>query len=138
MKLLKISGKDYLKLTAVVVLGITGRLNGASAEFWGQGGPHAGPGGMHHPSKMPVGPGNTAGWEEPSPPAARRNMSNYDDGTALWGTPQQGTFLFSTLICFVIWPCFNFVFCVSFFLQESYCERFGKQIVLFTALLCEN
>lgn len=70
-------------------LGITGRLNGAGAEFWGQTGPHAGPGGMHHQNKMPVGP-NTAGWEEPSPPTQRRNMPNYDDGTSLWGNPQQG------------------------------------------------
>lgn len=28
------------------------------------------------------------GWEEPSPPAQRRNMPNYDDGTSLWG-PQH-------------------------------------------------
>ncbi|XP_019771364.1 protein Gawky isoform X3 [Dendroctonus ponderosae] len=71
--------------------GITGRLNGAGAEFWSQSAPHAGPGGMHHPNKMPVGPGNTAGWEEPSPPTQRRAMSNYDDGTSLWGNPQQGS-----------------------------------------------
>ncbi|XP_066140474.1 protein Gawky isoform X2 [Euwallacea fornicatus] len=71
--------------------GITGRLNGAGADFWSQSGPHAGPGGMHHPNKMPVGPGNAAGWEEPSPPTQRRNMPNYDDGTSLWGAPQPGT-----------------------------------------------
>ena len=29
-----------------------------------------------------------SGWEEPSPPAQRRNMPNYDDGTSLWG-PQH-------------------------------------------------
>lgn len=74
--------------------GITGRLNGAGAEaFWGQGGPHAGVQQMHHQSKMPVGPGNgNTGWEEPSPPSQRRNtiVQNYDDGTSLWGNPQQG------------------------------------------------
>lgn len=74
--------------------GITGRLNGAGADaFWGQGGPHSGAQHMHHQNKMPVGPG-TAGWEEPSPPTQRRTMPNYDDGTSLWGNPQQGmTFL---------------------------------------------
>lgn len=72
--------------------GITGRLNGAGAEFWGQGGPHAAAHNMHHQNKMQVGPGNgSAGWEEPSPPAARRNtvVPSYDDGTSLWGTPSQ-------------------------------------------------
>jgi hypothetical protein len=29
------------------------------------------------------------GWEEPSPPAQRRNIPNYDDGTSLWGNPAQ-------------------------------------------------
>ncbi|GJQ80904.1 hypothetical protein Trydic_g4721 [Trypoxylus dichotomus] len=68
--------------------GITGRLNGAGAEaFWGQGGPQAGAHHMHQP-KMPMGPGNSTGWEEPSPPSQRRNMPNYDDGTSLWGNPQ--------------------------------------------------
>ncbi|XP_050301424.1 protein Gawky isoform X2 [Anthonomus grandis grandis] len=71
--------------------GITGRLNGAGAEFWGQTGPHVGPGAMHHQNKMPVGPGNAGGWEEPSPPTQRRTMPNYDDGTSLWGNPQQGS-----------------------------------------------
>lgn len=71
-------------------IGITGRLNGAGAEaFWGQGGPQAGAHHMHQP-KMPMGPGNTSGWEEPSPPSQRRNMPNYDDGTSLWGNPQPG------------------------------------------------
>ncbi|XP_018569055.1 protein Gawky isoform X3 [Anoplophora glabripennis] len=72
--------------------GITGRLNGAGAEaFWGQSAPHTSAQQMHHHSKMPVGPGNGAGWEEPSPPSQRRNMPNYDDGTSLWGNPQQGS-----------------------------------------------
>lgn len=71
--------------------GITGRLNGAGAEaFWGQAGPQAGAHHMHQP-KMPMGPGNTTGWEEPSPPSQRRNMPNYDDGTSLWGNPQPGS-----------------------------------------------
>lgn len=26
------------------------------------------------------------GWEEPSPPAQRRNIPNYDDGTSLWAS----------------------------------------------------
>lgn len=66
-------------------------MNGAGAEaFWGQAGPQAGAHHMHHQGKMPVGPGNSAGWEEPSPPSQRRNMPNYDDGTSLWGNPQQG------------------------------------------------
>ncbi|XP_050502788.1 protein Gawky isoform X1 [Diabrotica virgifera virgifera] len=73
--------------------GITGRLNGAGAEaFWGQGTPHAASQPIHHHNKMPVPPGNgTGGWEEPSPPSQRRNMPNYDDGTSLWGNPQQGS-----------------------------------------------
>lgn len=45
---------------------------------------------MHHHNKIPVGPANNAGWEEPSPPTQRRNVPNYDDGTSLWGNPQQG------------------------------------------------
>lgn len=32
---------------------------------------------------------NKTGWEEPSPPAQRRNLPNYDDGTSLWGNPAQ-------------------------------------------------
>ncbi|KAF5283611.1 hypothetical protein FQR65_LT13817 [Abscondita terminalis] len=73
--------------------GITGRLNGAGAEaFWGQAGPQASAHHMHHQGKIPMGPGgNPAGWEEPSPPAQRRTMPNYDDGTSLWGNPQQGS-----------------------------------------------
>ncbi|XP_065162947.1 protein Gawky isoform X3 [Atheta coriaria] len=74
--------------------GITGRLNGSGAEtFWPQGGPQAPAHHMHHQGKMPVGPGGNggAGWEEPSPPSQRRNMPNYDDGTSLWGNPQQGS-----------------------------------------------
>lgn len=71
--------------------GITGRLNGAGAEaFWNQTGPHSGTQHMHHQNKMAVGP-TTAGWEEPSPPSQRRNVPNYDDGTSLWGNPQQGS-----------------------------------------------
>lgn len=78
--------------------GITGRLNGAGAEaFWGQAGPQANAHHMHQP-KMPMGPGNSTGWEEPSPPSQRRNMPNYDDGTSLWGNPQPGqNLMFITL-----------------------------------------
>ncbi|XP_049826803.1 protein Gawky isoform X2 [Aethina tumida] len=73
--------------------GITGRINAGGAEaFWSQSGHPSGPQHMHHQGKMPVGPGNGAGgWEEPSPPTQRRNMPpNYDDGTSLWGNPNQG------------------------------------------------
>lgn len=70
--------------------GITGRLNGAGAEFWGQGGPQAGTHHMHHQKQMPVGPViSGSSWEAPSPPTQRRNMPNIDDGTSLWGNPQQ-------------------------------------------------
>lgn len=83
------------------ILGITGRLNGAGAEaFWGQSTPHAGPQPIHHHSKLPVGPANGTGWEEPSPPTQRRTMPNYDDGTSLWGNPQQGKLCFKNLFCF--------------------------------------
>lgn len=34
---------------------------------------------------MPGNPPKPSGWEEPSPPAQRRNIPNYDDGTSLWG-----------------------------------------------------
>lgn len=87
----------------ILSTGITGRLNGAGAEaFWGQSAPHTGAQQMHHHSKMPVGPGNGAGWEEPSPPSQRRNMPNYDDGTSLWGNPQQGRTLIYNLF-FYLW-----------------------------------
>ncbi|XP_045477567.1 protein Gawky isoform X3 [Harmonia axyridis] len=70
--------------------GITGRLNGAGTEaFWNQAAPHSAAQHMHHQNK--IGPASTAGWEEPSPPSQRRNMPNYDDGTSLWGNPQQGS-----------------------------------------------
>lgn len=86
--------------------GISGRLIG-SADMWGQhqGMPHA-----MQPQKgmMPSNMGNglnqwgaqgpkdmgmtkgSSGWEEPSPPAARRNMPNFDDGTSLWGQQRGG------------------------------------------------
>ncbi|XP_015596287.1 trinucleotide repeat-containing gene 6C protein isoform X2 [Cephus cinctus] len=88
--------------------GISGRLNGASADaMWGQppGPPHHQMG-HQHPSGPPVKmlnpssmnqwaapppkdmmPGKPSGWEEPSPPTQRRNVPNYDDGTSLWGNP---------------------------------------------------
>ncbi|XP_012255062.2 protein Gawky isoform X3 [Athalia rosae] len=89
--------------------GISGRLNGASADaMWGQppGPPHHQMGGHQHPSGPPAKmvnassmnqwaapppkemmPGKPSGWEEPSPPTQRRNVPNYDDGTSLWGNP---------------------------------------------------
>ncbi|XP_011298524.1 protein Gawky isoform X2 [Fopius arisanus] len=88
--------------------GVSGRLNGASADaMWGQppGPPHHQMGHQHpsgppakmiNPSSMnqwaapppkEMIPGKPSGWEEPSPPAQRRNVPNYDDGTSLWGNP---------------------------------------------------
>ncbi|XP_014240799.1 protein Gawky [Cimex lectularius] len=86
--------------------GITGRLNGVPNDaMWPTGpGPHHHI--PHHQTKLPNHPsqpgvnqwsggggppikemslGGKSGWEEPSPPAQRRNMPNYDDGTSLWG-----------------------------------------------------
>ncbi|KAG6450365.1 protein Gawky [Manduca sexta] len=68
--------------------GISGRLNG---DMWSQHQHPAGPNKM-----MPTGGVNqwggqgpkdtmkSSGWEEPSPPAARRAGAGFDDGTALW------------------------------------------------------
>ncbi|KAM3964506.1 LOW QUALITY PROTEIN: trinucleotide repeat containing adaptor protein gawky [Aphomia sociella] len=69
--------------------GISGRLNG---DMWSQHHQHAG-----GPNKMmptgavnqwgAQGPKDTmkgSGWEEPSPPAARRAATGFDDGTSLW------------------------------------------------------
>ncbi|XP_066909422.1 protein Gawky isoform X2 [Halyomorpha halys] len=88
--------------------GISGRLNGVTSEaMWPGPGPHHHI--PHHQGKLPSQPnqpvnqwsstgppmkdmtglgGKSTGWEEPSPPAQRRNMPNYDDGTSLWG-PQH-------------------------------------------------
>ncbi|XP_034242779.1 protein Gawky isoform X1 [Thrips palmi] len=38
---------------------------------------------------MPGGGSKPSGWEEPSPPPQRRNLTNYDDGTSLWGQQQN-------------------------------------------------
>ncbi|KAG4079810.1 hypothetical protein HA402_014941 [Bradysia odoriphaga] len=92
--------------------GISGRLNGTS-EMWGQ--HHNLTHGSQMPlNKMGVGPAagvasttgqwggasqvtgpkdlaamnKPSGWEEPSPPAQRRSMPNFDDGTSLWGQQQ--------------------------------------------------
>ena len=35
------------------------------------------------------GSSKASGWEEPSPPAQRRNIPNYDDGTSLWSQQQN-------------------------------------------------
>lgn len=70
------------------ISGITGRLNGAGAEaFWGQSS-HATTQSMSH-HKMP-GPTNSAGWDEISPSVPNRNPPSFDDGTSVWGNPQQG------------------------------------------------
>jgi hypothetical protein len=88
------------------VRGVTGRLNGASADMWQHnamqgmpgmnkivGGPNAAGGNSNNPQwpgqvgpkdiDMSVKPG---GWDS-SPPAARRPIGagNFDDGTSLWG-----------------------------------------------------
>lgn len=90
--------------------GISGRLNGTT-EMWGQ--HHNLTHGSQMPLKMGVGPTSAgtaasqwgaasqvtgpkdlsamnkpSGWEEPSPPAQRRSMPNFDDGTNLWGQQQ--------------------------------------------------
>ncbi|XP_059475885.1 protein Gawky isoform X3 [Neocloeon triangulifer] len=63
-----------------------GRMNG-EAPMWGA------PKGQQPPVNQWGGPppkdmkGNPSGWEEPSPPAQRRQAPNYDDGTSLWGNP---------------------------------------------------
>ncbi|XP_073945094.1 trinucleotide repeat containing adaptor protein gawky isoform X3 [Choristoneura fumiferana] len=75
--------------------GISGRLNG---EMWSQHHQHgAGPNKM-----MPTGGVNqwgaqgpkesmkASGWEEPSPPAARRTAGGFDDGTSLWAQRGMG------------------------------------------------
>ncbi|XP_050346253.1 protein Gawky isoform X2 [Nymphalis io] len=75
--------------------GISGRLNG---DMWNQ--HHQHPGG---PNKMmpsggvnqwgAQGPKETiksSGWEEPSPPAARRAGTGFDDGTSLWAQRGMG------------------------------------------------
>lgn len=64
------------------------------------------------PEAMPMGPGGQShwpgpqsktgqwtggppkemkpsGWDEPSPPAQKRPVPNFDDGTSVWGTPQM-------------------------------------------------
>ncbi|XP_015177022.1 PREDICTED: trinucleotide repeat-containing gene 6C protein isoform X2 [Polistes dominula] len=88
--------------------GISGRLNGSNTDaMWGQppGPPHhqmshqhpsGPPTKMLNPTNMnqwaapppkDMMPGKPSGWEEPSPPTQRRNVTNYDDGTSLWGNP---------------------------------------------------
>ncbi|XP_059609723.1 protein Gawky isoform X2 [Phlebotomus argentipes] len=96
--------------------GISGRLNGAS-EMWGQhhamataaaaaaaavqvhmphnkmvpqsqGAAQWTVGAAVPPKDMTLSTVKPSGWEEPSPPAQRRAVGNFDDGTSLWG--QQG------------------------------------------------
>ncbi|XP_034830628.1 protein Gawky isoform X4 [Maniola hyperantus] len=69
--------------------GISGRLNG---DMWSQHHQHpSGPNKMMPTSSVnqwgaqgPKEPIKSAGWEEPSPPAARRTGTGFDDGTSLW------------------------------------------------------
>lgn len=69
------------------IRGISGRLNG---EMWGQHGQHQAnkmiPGGGINQwnSQGPKDSIKGTGWDEPSPPAARRAASGFDDGTSLW------------------------------------------------------
>lgn len=87
------------------VRGVTGRLNGSSADMWHQGGMGAHGGQVPGMNKI-VGPGAGAvnnppggwpgsqgpkdidmkpsGWGDASPPAARRPMGVGDDGTNVW------------------------------------------------------
>ncbi|GBP38396.1 Protein Gawky [Eumeta japonica] len=71
--------------------GISGRLNG---DMWTQHHQHTAP-----PNKMmptaavnqwgaqgPKDAMKATGWEEPSPPAARRAAGGFDDGTSLWAS----------------------------------------------------
>lgn len=88
------------------VRGVTGRLNGSSADMWHQGamGAHGGqvpgmnkivgPGAavVSNPQGWPGSQGTKdidmkqSGWGDSSPPAARRQMNVENDGTNLWGT----------------------------------------------------
>jgi len=64
-----------------------GRMNG-EAPMWGapkSQQPPVNQWGGPPPKEMKGGP--SSGWEEPSPPAQRRQVTNYDDGTSLWGNP---------------------------------------------------
>ncbi|XP_041978299.1 protein Gawky isoform X2 [Aricia agestis] len=68
--------------------GISGRLNG---DMWSQHQHTAGPNKMMPPgavnqwgSQGPKDGIKATGWEEPSPPAARRAGGGFDDGTSLW------------------------------------------------------
>ncbi|XP_045771853.1 protein Gawky isoform X3 [Maniola jurtina] len=69
--------------------GISGRLNG---DMWSQHHQHpSGPNKMMPASSVnqwgaqgPKEPIKSSGWEEPSPPAARRTGTGFDDGTSLW------------------------------------------------------
>ncbi|XP_065081266.1 protein Gawky-like [Ochlerotatus camptorhynchus] len=85
--------------------GISGRLNGASG-MWDQhpmpntplnkmppqapmlnnAGGNPWPVGAGGPQNIPPSKPQTS-WDEASPPASRRNMSNLDDGTSLWVPP---------------------------------------------------
>nr|XP_037287364.1 protein Gawky-like isoform X1 [Rhipicephalus microplus] len=70
-----------------------GMDDGPSCAAWG-GGPKGGAGppsnvGTWSPVGGPNGKRESSGWEEPSPPPSRRPVSNYDDGTSVWGNPTR-------------------------------------------------
>nr|XP_021192505.2 protein Gawky isoform X1 [Helicoverpa armigera]XP_021192521.2 protein Gawky isoform X1 [Helicoverpa armigera]XP_049699497.1 protein Gawky isoform X1 [Helicoverpa armigera] len=74
--------------------GISGRLNG---DMWSQHHQHTGgpnkmmPGGVNQwGAQGPKDPIKGSGWEEPSPPAARRAPGGFDDGTSLWAQRGMG------------------------------------------------
>ncbi|XP_032519907.2 protein Gawky [Danaus plexippus] len=75
--------------------GISGRLNG---DMWSQHHQHpAGPNKMMPSGGVSQWGGQgpkeaikSAGWEEPSPPAARRGGTGFDDGTSLWAQRGMG------------------------------------------------
>ncbi|KAH9365619.1 hypothetical protein HPB48_005783 [Haemaphysalis longicornis] len=64
--------------------------HGMDDGSWGPkaGGPPPGVG-TWSPVGGPNGKREPSGWEEPSPPPSRRPVTNYDDGTAVWGNPTR-------------------------------------------------
>lgn len=62
-----------------------GAVVGANNSQWAMSQPMGGGG----PKDIAMSGGKPTGWEEPSPPAQRRNIPNYDDGTSLWGQQQR-------------------------------------------------
>ncbi|XP_039753809.1 protein Gawky isoform X2 [Pararge aegeria] len=75
--------------------GISGRLNG---DMWNQHHQHPGAPNKMMPASTvnqwgaqgPKEPIKSSGWEEPSPPAARRTGTGFEDGTSLWQRSMGG------------------------------------------------